>query len=59
MAEFNVVHTYFLNISVDDGPTVTVQIEVSTEGELRVAPVGYLSENNSLYLYLGKKRRRA
>ena len=58
MTEFNVVHRYFLNIAIDDGPTVTVEIEVSTEGEIRVAPVGHLSENDSLYLYLGKKRRR-
>lgn len=58
MSEFNVVHQYFLNISINDGPTVAVQIEVSTEGEIRVAPVGHLSENDSLYLYLGKPRRR-
>jgi len=58
MSEFNVVHRYFLNITIDDGPTVTIQIDVNTDGELRVRPVGHLHENQSLYLYLGKERRR-
>jgi len=59
MTGFNVQRRYFLNISADDGPTVSVQLEVSTEGELRIAAVGHLRENESLYLYLGKTRRRA
>jgi len=59
MTGFNVQRRYFLNIAVDDGPTATVQLEVSTEGKLRIAAVGHLSENDSLYLYLGKTRRRA
>lgn len=59
MSEFNVKRRYILNVSINDGATVTVQIEVNTEGDIRIRPVGYLNENDSLYLYIGKEKVRA
>lgn len=53
MSSFNVKHRYFLNISIDDGPTVTVEIEVSTECRIRVKHDKPVSPNQSIYLYLG------
>lgn len=53
MRVFNVEHRYFLNVSIDDGPVVTVEIEVSTEGEIRVKHDKPISPNQSIYLYLG------
>ena len=57
MSEFNVASRHWLNVSVNDGPTVTVKIEVSTEGEVRVFHDYPIGVEESIYVGLFKERR--
>ena len=49
---FNVRQRWFLCLSVDGHRKVYLEIEVSTDGNIRVAPTDPLRENQSLYIHV-------
>lgn len=52
MTTFNVRDRWYLDVAIDDGRTVTIEIEVSADNVVRATPHGSLALGEDLYVRL-------